>query len=267
MRILPLVALAALLSMPASARQTGPRIVGASTLGAKLLEVGVAAEYAAKADAPFAGAPVTLWRVPSLSIRWGAAENVDFRFEWAGRLLAGYAGGARGSDWGDPVISTVITAFAESGARPALGLRTAVKLPSTSYLPYYLGSDQTDFFCALLAARHFGGAEARLNLGLGIIGNPRELGSQDDIYSAGFAFLVPAREGIALFAEMFGVIGYKADDDKLMVRSGASGEFGPWRVDLFGGVRAAGSNGDFGPAFMASEDWSAGIALAKRFAL
>jgi hypothetical protein len=256
-----------LLSSSASARQSGPRTVGAATMGAGILEAGIGAEYAAKANAPFAGAPRTLWRVPSVSIRWGAAANVDFRFEWSGRLLAGYAGGGKGSDWGDPVVSTVITALGEEGARPALGLRTAVKLPSTSFLPYYLGSDQTDFFCSLLASRHWGGAELRLNLGLGIIGNPRELGSQDDIYSLSAALLVPAGEGLTLFGEAYGMSGYKEDDDKLLLRSGLSGAFGPWRVDLFGGVRAAGSTMDFGPAFTASEDWSAGITIAKRFTL
>jgi hypothetical protein len=251
----------------AAAAQSAIRTVGATTLGARLLEAGVGAEYATKAAAPFAGAPRTLWRVPSVSLRWGAADNVDFRFEWSGRMLAGYEGGVTGSDWGDPVVSTVITAFTEEGARPALGLRTAVKLPSTSYMPYYLGSDQTDVRFALLGTRHLGPNELRVNLGLGIIGNPRELGSQDDIYIASAALLVPLADDLGLFAEAYGESGYKEGDDKLLVRSGVSGTTACWRLELHGALRVAGTGWDFGPAFSASEDWSIGVSCTRRIAL
>jgi hypothetical protein len=250
-----------------AAGQVAPRTFGATTLGSGLLEVGFGAEYATKASAPFAGAPRTLWRVPSVSLRWGAADNVDFRFDWAGRLLAGYQAGATGADWGDPVVSTIITALREEGARPALGLRTAVKLPSTSYMPYYLGSDQTDFFFALLGTRHLGPNELRVNLGLGIIGNPRELGSQDDIYIASAALLVPLADDLGLFAEAYGESGYKEGDDKLLLRSGVSATTNCWRLELHGAVRVAGNGWDFGPAFSASEDWSMGITCTKRIAL
>lgn len=250
-----------------AAAQGAMRTVGAKTLGAGLFEAGVGAEYASKASAPFPGAPRTLWRVPSVSLRWGAADNVDVRFDWSGRLLARYEGGVSGSDWGDPVVSTVITAVAEGETRPALGLRTAVKLPSTSYMPYYLGSDQTDFSFALLASRHLGQSEFRVNLGLGIIGNPRELGSQDDIYTASAALLVPLADDLGIFGELYGESGYKEDDDKLLVRSGVSGTTGCWRLELHGAVRVAGTGWDFGPAFSASEDWSIGFGFARRIAL
>lgn len=256
------------LALTASALpQGGPRTFGATTLGANLLEAGLGVEYAAKAAAPFPGAPKTLWRVPSLALRWGASENVDLRFDWAGKLLAGYEAGATGSDWGDPVITTVVSALGEEGARPALGLRVSVKLPSTSYMPAYLGSDATDVSFALLASRHLGPAELRLNVGLAILGNPRELGSQDDIYIASAALLVPFADDLGAFLEAYGADGYKERDDKLLLRAGLGRTTGCWRIEGHGAVRAAGDGWDFGPAFDASEDWSVGLSVAHRFRL
>lgn len=259
--------LAALSSVQASAQRPALRTDGAATIGRGRIEIGAGVEYLTRSAEPFPGAPVSVWRVPTFTARWGAASNVDLEFEWSGRLLAGYAGGADGSDWGDPVIGTVVTAVEEGESLPAIGLRTAVKIPSTSFLPYYLGSDQTDVTFAILATRHLGRVEARLNIGLGILGNPRELGSQDDVYIVGAAVLVPVGEQWRLFAEGYGMSGYKSDDDKLLVRSGMTAEFGSWGLRLFAGVRVAGSGRDFGAAFLASEDWSAGVSCAKEFSL
>ena len=261
------IGLLLLLSASSYAQRPALRTYGAGTLGGGLIEITVGSEYSAKSAAPFPEAPRTLWKVPMFSVRWGAAANVDFEFAWSGKLLAGYAGGSRGSDWGDPVVGTVFRAFDEHDGVPAVGLRTAVKLPSTSFLPYYLGSDQTDFSFALVASRHAGTVEMLLDLGLGIIGNPRELGSQDDIYIASAALVIPAGEGIKLFLEGYGMSGYKEDDDKLLVRSGALSQFGCWHVNVYGSVRAAGSNKDFGAAFSSSEDWSAGVSCSKDFSL
>ena len=251
----------------ACAQSPALRTYGPGTLGSGLLEITVGTEYASKNGEPFPGAPLSLWKLPMFTARWGASANVDFEFGWSGRLLAGYAGGSRGSDWGDPVIGTVFRALDEHDGIPAIGLRTAVKLPSTSFLPYYLGSDQTDVSFALVASRHAGGIEMLLDLGLGIIGNPRELGSQDDIYFASGALVLPAGERVKIFVEACGMSGYKADDDKLLLRSGVLTQFDCWHVNVYGGVRAAGSNKDFGMAFSSSESWSAGLSCSKVFSL
>ena len=94
-----------LLFLPRSApaQVHGIRTFGGGTLGRGMLEISAGAEYASKSGAPFAGAPVSLWRAPSIGLHWGASENVDVQFNWSGRLLAGYEGGSRGSDWGDPI--------------------------------------------------------------------------------------------------------------------------------------------------------------------
>lgn len=264
-----MIILLALACVPASSYAQGSalRTYGAKTLGESRLEIGVGAAYRTRGEAPFAGAPLSLWQVPTVTARWGAAGNVDIEFNWSGRLLARYVGGSDGSDWGDPVIGTVVTVSEEGDALPALGLRTAVKLPSTSFLPYYLGSDQIDFFATLLGSRHIGPVEARMNIGLGILGNPRELGSQDDVYIASLAVLVSVGTRMRIFAEGYGMSGYKADDDKLLVQSGLTARFDAWQFSVFGGIRAAGTNGDFGAAFSASEEWSAGFSCSKEFAL
>ncbi len=261
------IVLLVLCSAASYAQHPALRTYGPGTLGSGLLEIAVGTEYASKSGEPFPGAPTSLWKVPSFIARWGAASNVDFEFAWSGKLLGSYADGSRGSDWGDPVVGAVFRAIDEHDGVPALGLRTFVKLPSTSFLPYYLGSDQTDFGFALVGSRHAGCAEMLLDLGLDIVGNPRELGSQDDIYFASAALLIPAGERVKIFLEGYGMTGYKPDDDKLLLRSGVLSQFDSWHVDLYGGVRAAGTNKDFGTAFAASESWSAGLSCSKVFSL
>lgn len=237
----------------------------ARTLGVSHMEMGVGAEYFTKTQVSAPDVPKSEWRVGVLAAQIGVAQNVDFDLEWCGGLIARTQDGSRGSDWGDLTVATKINIVGEDTALSSLGIRSAVKLPNTSYLPYKLGSDQIDYYVHVLFSRYMMNGEMRMNLGLGIIGNPVAAGSQDDIYLLSTAVIFPTPATTRFFIELYGITGPIADNDKLLVRLGIFTEFLGLQWNAFGSVRVAGNNKDFGTAFEASEDWSGGIFLMKRF--
>lgn len=237
----------------------------AGTIGKGRLGAGVGFEFLTKHQSAESTLPRSLLRVFLVSIHHSVAENVNFDLDWRGGLLATLGNGERNFDWGDLTVSTKITFVPERNGIPSFGLRTAVKLPNTTYLPHRLGSDQMDYHAHLLISKSFPDVEMRLNIGFSILGDPQHAGSQDDVYSVSAAALVPVDESTRLFAEFVGLTGYRDDDDKLVSRFGALVDLGPLEWNLYGSLRIAGNNRDFGTAFEHSESWGIGIILKKMF--
>lgn len=256
------MAIVALLFVHVSAFAQRPILLteDARTLGAGRFEFGAGVEHLEKSDAPELGSPAALSRIGQLAAHIGVAERVNLDLDWRGRLLSRSDDGTRGADWGDLTVATKINILTEFDNPFALGMRTAVKLPNTSYLPYRIGSDQTDFSVSLLAMKSWPSFSGRLNLGFAILGNPREPGSQDDIYSVTAAMFVPALfVKSILFVEGYAGTGYKDDDDKVLGRFGVLTSIGDFLVSAYGSARLAGTRTDFGGAFEMTEDWSAGL--------
>jgi hypothetical protein len=222
-------------------------------------------EYLRKQQTATLNSPLILGRAGVIGWHQGVAENVNLDIDWRGYLFATLRNGSKVNDWGDVTIATRIQFIQERLFSPAFGLRTAVKLPNTKYIPYGLGSNQTDFFVHLLLTKHFGALETRLNAGLGIVGNPKDPSAQDDLYMVSGALLVPAASWLTLFVEAHGFMGYLDDDDKLVARSGCALLLPDFEVNLFGSYGVLGSHVDVAGAFESSERWSAGIALKKTF--
>lgn len=237
------------------------------TSGKHLVELVGAVEYFEKAAATFPEFPRTLTRVAVIGWHQGVAENVNLDVDWRGYLFATLGNGTEVNDWGDLTLSTRVLFLREQGWMPALGLRTSVKLPNTRYLPHGLGSNQTDVYSHLLITKQYGAVQARANIGLGIVGDPRTLGSQDDVYTFSGAVIVRAHSWLTLFAEAYGLVGYYDDDDKLLARWGTIVDLSGIELCVYGSAGLAGSNIDIGGAFEASERWSIGLALKKTFTL
>ena len=235
----------------------------ATALGKNRLEAGIGVEYFSKNDESLFGLPTSEVRLGVLALRFGVADNVDFDLEWRDRLLAELQSGENVADWGDLSVATKINIRKERAGIPAIGIKSAVKLPNASYLPYGLGSDQTDYFFHILLTKQIIDVEMRMTIGLGILGNPRATGSQDDIYILGMASIIPLLSSSRLFVELYGFTGSLEDDDKLLARFGVSfKQFDLW-WSLFGSARLAGNERDFGTAFEASEDWGVGLFVTK----
>lgn len=224
-------------------------------------------EYLAKHQAAAADLPSSELRLFILTTHLGVADNVDFNLDWRGRLIARTEDRQSEADWGDLIVASKINFLNERRFPISVGLLTEVKLPNTTYLPYKLGTDETDFYVHLLCSKQFSGVEARLNLGLGIVGNPQDAGSQDDIYKYCTAVIFPVFPMVRMFIEAYGFVGHLGNDDKLVIRCGFSREISGLDMNLYGSVRAGGNNIDYGTAFEASEDWSAGLFIRKSFQL
>ncbi|MBI4547022.1 MAG: transporter [Ignavibacteriae bacterium] len=237
----------------------------ARTLGAGHIESGIGIEYYKKSQAPANDFPQSQIRLLVSSTHIGVAENVDLDLDWRGRLLARFEHGEEGSDWGDLMIASKINLITEREITPSIGIRSAVKLPNTSYLPYRLGSDQTDYYLHLLISKMIQNVNLSLNVGLGILGNPGAAGSQDDSYIYSAAATVPIGDRFQSFAEVFGFTGYFENDHKLIMRFGTSMELQGLQWNLYGSVRAVGDNRDFATAFESSENWSVALFIKKDF--
>ncbi len=268
--------LVAFLAGHGALRAQEPAILSADAfaLGAGRVEISYGAEYAVKddrldiiyEDGSHSLPPLRyLTRVLPFSVRIGVSPNVDVIVGWRGGLIARPDIGASRSDWGDPSLTTKIT-LTDTGGPAAAGILFGVKLPSTRFLPAGLGSDAMDAYLLATVSRRFAPrGEVRANAGVGIIGDPRFAGSQDDILTgSALAHWRPA-DRVALFAEMWGFTGPREDDDKLQLRGGGSFESPIGTVTLYGLARLAGNAFDFGTAFAGSPEWGIGGSLTHRF--
>jgi len=239
----------------------------ALTLGRGNVQGGLAVEYLEKNAAPSPEYPQSVLRLMVMGWHFGVADNVNFDLDWLGGLSAAFQNGTHQFDWGDLTVSTKITFFREKDGIPSIGVRTAVKLPSTSYFPGRLGSNEMDFHSFILVTKQFSSFETRLNLRFSIVGHPEVVGVQDDVYGFETAILTPLSDSFKLFAELDGFTGYEEHNNKLLSRFGGIYHDGNYDYGLYGSLRAAGDNRDFGNAFDASENWSIGFAVVRAFSL
>ncbi|MGH2568435.1 MAG: hypothetical protein ACRDGA_08865 [Bacteroidota bacterium] len=256
-----------LLSLPVLAQRPVLLTESVFTSGAHKVDLYVGAEYFKKSTATFPNTAESLTRLAMVGWHQGVAENVNIDLDWRGYLFATLGNGTRVNDWGDLTISTRVRIVNEKMNVPAIGFRTSVKLPNTKFIPHGLGSNQTDYYGHLLLAKHLGTVETRVNAGFGIVGDPKNIGSQDDVYLLATAVVVPANSWLSLFAEVYGLVGYYDDDDKLVARFGSSAYFAGFEWNLYGSARLAGSTIDIGGAFEVSESWGIGFAVKKALSL
>ena len=237
------------------------------TLGMYRIDVGIGVEYLEKHQAPARDFPETELRAFVATTRFGVSDNVDFDLDWRGGLFATYPGGATASDWGDLTVATKINLVRKADGLFNLAVRSAVKLPNTSYKPYKLGSDQTDYFFHVLASSITESFEVRANIGFGIVSDPIGTGRQNDLFMYSAAVILPVKGKANVFAECSGFNGYFSDDAKIVTRLGFSSMAGVVSWSLFGSLRVFGNNQDFATAFDSSENWSVGLFLKKDFDL
>jgi hypothetical protein len=87
---------------------------------------------------------------------------------------------------GDLELFFKVGLLREAPGRPSLGVSVAARLPNASE-ETGLGSDETDVFAAFLLSKEWDVHEIRLNVGLAILGDPLEDGSQEDLATYGLA--------------------------------------------------------------------------------
>ena len=107
------------------------------------------------------------------------------------------------SDFGDIRLSTKILMIPESAQTPSFGVFTSVELPNAS-TNKGLGLNSTQYRGGILLGKHWGQLHAFGNLGLGILSNPVQAGSQNDVALYGLGGIYTLTEKINIAGEIFG---------------------------------------------------------------
>jgi hypothetical protein len=141
------------------------------------------------------------------------------------------------SDVEDFVVGTKLRLVTEGGARPAIGLRLATKLPNSSN-ESGLGTDMTDFFAALLFAKTIESIRIVGNGGVAIIGDPTaSVPEQNDMFTFGLSLARAMTSAAELVGEVHGRLNLRdgtpdvGAENRAAMRFGARYTRGPVRVD------------------------------------
>ena len=189
------------LASPAFAQQRpliteDPETIGAGRI---LIEGGI--DYAHDQQYPVSGLKGDLWRVPTVGFSFGISSIAELQID--GGLFSHLsitsrdpkaplassltATGSSTSDVEDTIVATKIRVFQETGNRPAFGIRFATKLPNASN-ESGLGTDTTDFFVSILAAKTVQSIRVVGNIGVGILSDPTFGSRQNDVVTYGVSF-------------------------------------------------------------------------------
>ncbi len=210
-------------------------------------------EFLQDAVFPLSGLEGDLTRVGVLGVRVGVADRVEFqllgsiqdflsvnrRFPAPNSGLLDFSGNST-SDFGDFTLATKIRLNEERLGRPALSFRFGVDLPNASN-ESGLGVDETNVFGSILVEKNFPRLRLMGNAGIVILGDPRNLSSQDDLFTYGAAVLAKASSRLNLLAEIYGRSGDGGigTEDQSRVRAGIQIVTGSvyWDVAGFWGIK------------------------------
>ena len=205
-----------LVASPAAAQQRplvteDPEPIGAGRL---LIEAGL--DYAHDQQYPVSGLQGNLWTIPAMGLSIGISQIAELQIDGGlyNRLSISQrtsaplsslvtATGDSTSDIEDIVIGTKIRFLAENANRPAFAIRFATKLPNASN-ESGLGTDTTDFFFSLLAAKTVQSIRLVGNVGLGILPDPTVGHRQNDVLTYGFSVARALTDRAEIVAEMNG---------------------------------------------------------------
>jgi hypothetical protein len=222
-----------------------PETVGGGRL---LIEAGVDVErdvyYPAsglrgdRISAPTFGISIGLSSIAELQIDGGFYQ----RLRIVERRVAPLSGvldisGDETSDVEDFVVGTKLRLITEGGARPAIGLRLATKLPNSSN-ESGLGTDMTDFYASLLFAKTVESVRIVGNGGVAIVGDPTaDVPEQTDMFTFGLSVARALTNSVELVGEVNGRLNFAngtADpgaENRAVMRLGGRYTRGPVRLD------------------------------------
>jgi hypothetical protein len=196
-----------------------PETIG---LGLVLLEGGL--DYQRSVSYPVSGLEGDLLRLPTLGVSFGISSIAELQIDGGlynrlsvkSRKTAPLSNlldftGDHTSDVEDITIATKIRVAAEKAGRPAVGVRFATRLPNASN-ESGLGLDTTDFYASVLVGKTVQSVRVVGNAGLGILGEPTNGNSQNDVFTYGISFARAVREGIEVVGEINGRLDTRQGD-------------------------------------------------------
>jgi hypothetical protein len=158
-----------------------------------------------------------LYELPRMGANIGVSNNVEVQMDWAVLKIHSDLHDEYGP--GDPRIFTKINVFKEDGNMPAMGVRFGIKIPSADDKKG-LGDNRFDFYAQGLISKGFGSVTAHANLGFALLDNTSTNFGQDDLFTYGFAVVVPVIDKFDIAGEVVGQLGSKTNNDKILARIG-----------------------------------------------
>jgi hypothetical protein len=189
-----------------------PETIGA---GRVLIEGGL--DLAHDYENPVSGLMGNLFTLPTIGLSFGLSSIAELQIDGGlyNRLtiternpnapLASLVriDGDSTHDVSNTVVATKIRLLAESGSRPAVGIRFATKLPNASN-EKGIDLDTTDFSGTLLFAKTIQSIRVVGNLGGGILSNPTSGIGQNDVLLYGLSFARAVTQQAELVGELNG---------------------------------------------------------------
>jgi hypothetical protein len=207
------------------------------------------------------------WSAPFVAVNVGVGSRAEVQFRWEALSVDGERPDSRQRSreygTGDARLFTKLRVTSEGAYGwpwlPASGVAFGVKLPNANR-SRGLGTDEADVFGHVLVSRSFGGARAHANVGIGILGNPRPEGGQDDVvlYDLGLVSPPVRFRGVpfSLYGEVNGVGASRFGNDRSRLRLGI--RFGGTALSFY----LAGSRG----LDDRSESWGVRFGIVTTFA-
>jgi hypothetical protein len=251
-RVVALTILLTSFAVAASAQQRplvteDPETIG---LGLVLIEGGI--DYQRSVFYPVSGLTGNLTRIPTLGASFGIGSAVELQIDGGlhnrlavtSRQRAPLSGaleftGDHTSDIEDITIATKIRIAAEKPGQPAFGVRLATRLPNAD-IESGLGLDTFDFYASALVGKTVQSVRIVGNAGLGILAEPLEATSQNDVFTYGLSFARALPQGVEIVGEINGRLNARNDGAPLGTEShgafrlGVRATHGAVRVD--GGI-------------------------------
>lgn len=138
-------------------------------------------------------------------------------------------------DAGDFSVITIMRLMPDRSGRPTLGLRVEAKLPNTDE-QRGIGTDTTDVIISLPVQQRFGKLFVVADVGLGILTEPKNAQSQNDVLVYGLAGAYAATPRLLFSGELAGRWAdsgsHPGTGNQSTIRAGSSYSFGPTAVGL-----------------------------------
>ncbi len=190
--------------------------------GQVLVEGGI--EYQRGAEFPASGLKGNLLRVPLVGVSVGVSSIAEIQVDGG---LANHlsitervpapltpsldiADADSTSAAEDLVVGAKVRFVTETETRPGFGVRFATRIPFRA-IESGLGTDTTEFYASVLAAKTVQSVRMVFNAGIGWLGDPSRVGSRSDVLTYGFSFARAATPSTEIVGELNGRANFSGD--------------------------------------------------------
>lgn len=156
-------------------------------------------------------------KVPEMGVAVGLADRIEVQADFD--LLYQHTATDDSFDVGDLRFWTKIKLLTETGIRPAVAIKFGTKLPNADN-SRNIGTDESDSYGIFILSKHILGIDSRVNLGMGILGNPNHVSTQDDVLVYGIGAIKPIYGDIKAVAEVTGIADSHNGNDRSTLRAG-----------------------------------------------